>query len=236
VKHTFIVGAGAMGGAIAEAFDFYGYHLAHFNTDHKDMEEGGCVILTVKPEDFPTLAEELKPKLHDGHYILSMMAGVSIADIKQHLGPYVLVARAMPSIACVTNRGLIPYCTDNRMSRHEVEKILQMLGGHIYADEKYFPALTALVGGGPAYVASFFKAMVDGGVALGLEKDLAAHFVHNMLSSSTELLKTDTPDEIVRKVCSPGGSTERAVSHMNKNGFGQELSRALLLAASRFEK
>jgi len=234
MENVIIAGMGVMGKAISKAFD--SYHFFNYSgMDVKNIPDSGCIILAVKAEDFAELAEFLKPKLTDDHLVISIINGMTIKEIKDQLGEYVMVARAIPSVTCPTRRGIIPYCTDGRASRTDVEEVIKMMGNFQYVDEKFFPAMTALVGIGPAYVAAFSKAMEDAAVTLGLDRDIASVFIDKTLLSSSILLEEKTANQIISEVCGPGSSSMRAMNAMQEKGLSSIIAEALVSTKEAFD-
>jgi pyrroline-5-carboxylate reductase len=233
INDVFIVGMGKMGHAVGDAFDHAGFHTFYTNPLDVAKESGGCVILTVKSHDFPELAKELKPRLNRNHFILSLMAGVPIAMIKKELGEETMVARAMPSLGCVTGKSITAFCSPDVPAFH-IRKILDMFGKSVEVEEKDFPAITALLGGGPAYVALLADAMTKSGAAMGLGEVLVSSIVAHTFDSTAEILHNMKPESFIESVCSNGGSTERGINYLKSKDFQGQVAEALNQAKARF--
>lgn len=96
-------------------------------------------------------------------------------------------------------------------------------------DEEHMHAVTAVSGSAPAYMFYFIESMVDGAVALGLDKEQASALaMQTMLGAAKMAMNSDdSPAELRRKVTSPNGTTQAAVESMQANEIGRQISEAM---------
>ena len=101
--------------------------------------------------------------------------------------------------------------------------------------EDKLDAVTALGGSGPAYVFYLIEHMIAAGIELGLSPDHAALLAKQTVLGSATMAKSsaDSPEELRRKVTSPGGTTQAAVEHLDAAGVGASLRAAIATAARR---
>ena len=240
MKYGFI-GCGNMGGALARALtkntkdviiaDQYG------NVEALAAEMGcsfGCneeaasaqrVFLAVKPNVVAAVLESLRPVLTEKKPLLiSMCAGVSIAQLESWAGVELPIIRIMPNTPAAVGKGMILYCTNNLVQEDMLADFLKDMdkaGIFDRLDEKLIDAGSALSGCGPAFMYLFLEALADGAVACGLPRAKAYTYAAATMSGAAEMvLSTGThPGALKDAVCSPGGSTIAGVKALEENAF-----------------
>ena len=192
-------------------------------------------ILSIKPQDMPLAAKELKGKLAANQTLLSIMAGVSIKSIEDSFG-HKRVIRVMPNTPAQIGAGMsiwIATTTVTEAHKKAVAIILKTLGDEIYVDdEKYIDMATALSGSGPAYVFLFIEALVDAGVHMGLPRDVSKRLVIQTVIGSARLVKETGlhTAELKDMVSSPGGTTVEGILELEKGQFRTDIIKAVLAA------
>ncbi len=185
------------------------------------------LFLGVKPGMMADMLAPLKPVLaaRDDRFILvTMAAGLSIADIRQMAGgPYPTV-RIMPNTAVAVGQGMTVGCASPEVSeeeRREFSLLLSASGRFEYLAEDLIDAAGALSGCGPAYVYLFLEALCDGAVECGLPRAQATHLAaQTLIGAATLLLESGShPGALKDAVCSPGGSTIAGVHALEAGGF-----------------
>ena len=104
------------------------------------------------------------------------------------------------------------------------------------ADEALLDAVTAVSGGGPAYVFLLAESLAAAGIASGLPKDLAERLARVTVAGAGELLHhaPEPPAVLRQNVTSPQGTTERALAVlMGPDGWQSLLDRAIAAATAR---
>jgi pyrroline-5-carboxylate reductase len=240
MKYGFI-GCGNMGGALAKALtkntkdviiaDQYGNVEAlaaqmgcSFGCN-EDAASAQRVFLAVKPNVVAAVLESLRPVLAEKKPLLiSMCAGVSIAQLEGWAGVEVPIIRIMPNTPAAVGKGMILYCTNNLVQEDMLADFLKdMDNAGIFdrLDEKLIDAGSALSGCGPAFMYLFLEALADGAVACGLPRAKAYTYAAATMSGAAEMvLSTGThPGALKDAVCSPGGSTIAGVKALENNAF-----------------
>ena len=194
------------------------------------------IILAVKPQ---YLAEALQPLngLLKNKLIISIAAGVKL-DKLGCLTAASRIVRVMPNTPALLGEGcgaytLTPSATaDDRLT---AQKILQCSGEFFELPENQLDAVTALSGCGPAYVYELIQAMADGGVTLGLPRDLAQKLAAATVRGAAAMVQQNNahPIELRDQVCSPGGATICAVNHLAAKGFASAVVEAEIAACER---
>ena len=187
----------------------------------------GYVFLGVKPQHLPGLMQDLAPVLaarQDDFVLVSMAAGVQMADIqKMAQGDYPVI-RIMPNTPVAVGSGVILYDTTENVTPEALAQFLTNMALCGFLDplpEKLIDAGSAVSGCGPAFVAMFMEALADGGVMCGLPRDKAMAYAARTLEGTAKLLLAtgDHPGKLKDAVCSPGGSTIVGVQALEDGGL-----------------
>jgi pyrroline-5-carboxylate reductase len=239
MKKPVVIGCGNMGSAIIEALLQQGVYDAQAFTivekqenpyienlvaqkavvlDEIEKLAGNLelVILAVKPQDSASVMKQVASKVSADTLVISIMAGISIAEIDS-LIPGVQIIRCMPNTPCSIQQGMIVYCGNSRVSADSFELAQQVLSatGRAFqvTDEIMIDAATAISGSGPAYVFFLAEALKEGATRLGFSAEQSEMLATQTLLGSAMLLNQspDSPEELRRKVTSPGGTTEAAL-------------------------
>lgn len=241
------IGAGNMGGALARAA---AKAMAPENITLADQltekaaalaSQLGCkaatatqvaescdfIFLGVKPQVMAAMLKEVGPALaarKDGFVLVSMAAGVAIADIRRMAGGDYPVIRIMPNIPASVGGGVILFDYTENVSAEAVEVFqnsMRHAGLVDHLPEKLIDAGSALSGCGPAFVSLFVEALADGAVAAGLPRDKAlAYAVQTVAGTAKMLVETGMhPAQLKDAVCSPGGTTIMGVNALEMGGF-----------------
>lgn len=201
-------------------------------------EESNVLFLAVKPYFFKAVIEEIKDIISDDAIIISIAAGVTIAQIEEWFGRKVKVVRTMPNTPALVGEGMSAICPNTNISADElnyVGELYNLFGKYEVLEEKDFHAFIALCGSSPAYVFMFIEAMADAGVKLGLPRTKAYKLAEQAVLGSAKLaLETGKhPGVLKDEVCSPGGTTIEAVIDLEKNGFRNTVISAVEKCADK---
>lgn len=241
------IGAGNMGGALARAAAkalggeniiladqmtekaaALAEQLGAKTADTKAVAEScDYIFLGVKPQVMGAMLAEIAPMLaarKTGFVLVSMAAGVAIADIRKMAGGNYPVIRIMPNIPASVGSGVILYDYTENIAEEAVATFcenMRFAGVVDHLPEKLIDAASALSGCGPAFVSLFVEALADGAVACGLPRDKAALYAAaTVKGSAAMLLETQMhPAQLKDAVCSPGGTTIAGVKAMEEGGF-----------------
>ena len=191
------------------------------------------VIIAVKPKDIASLAEDIKPEVKENNpLIISTAAGTETAKIVSLFGFGAKAVRIMPNINAAVGESMTAVCASENVSYNEKEFVVELcscFGKAVLLEEKYFSAFTAIAGSAPAFAYMFADALATAGVKYGLPaktaQDIAAQM---MLGSAKMLLESEkSVSELVRNVCSPGGTTVEGVCALKENGFENAVIKAV---------
>ncbi|KAF7338404.1 Pyrroline-5-carboxylate reductase [Mycena venus] len=233
----------------------------HASENLAAVQKADVVLLCCKPQLAHTILGEpgLKEAL-DGKLLISILAGVTMAQMNAWVLPTTKVIRAMPNTPCKVRarilRFLLRLTTPTRHSdprRHDrrlhppplspsteldraiILKIFSSIGRCRFLDEKHFDACTALSGSGPAFACIFLEAMADGGVMMGLPRAEALELAAQTLQGTARMVLQGGahPAQIKDAVTTPGGCTIAGLLAMEDGRLRSTIARAIQVATER---
>ena len=194
--------------------------------------DADVVILAVKPQMMKAVVSEFADAL-DNQLVISVAAGLSTAVLSRMLGGYPNIVRAMPNTPASIQMGATGlYATESiSPADKQLAAAVMAASGLVMwvTDEAHMHAVTAVAGSAPAYVFYFIESMVDGAVALGLDKEQATALAMQTVLGAATMAKSsqDSPAELRRKVTSPKGTTHAAIESMQDSQIGQHIAKAM---------
>jgi pyrroline-5-carboxylate reductase len=193
------------------------------------------VMLGVKPQKLDEVAPGLAPHVGRETILVSLLAGVTAATLRERFPEARAIVRAMPNLPVAERQGVTALYSgdDDREARKLVEALMTALGLAPWcADEAAFSAIGAVAGSGPAYVARFAASLAVGGEALGLDADLArAVATQTLVGTAAMAAHGETMADIARRVASPNGTTEQGLAVLDADDGLQRLVDRMLAAA-----
>jgi len=201
------------------------------------------VVLAVKPQVAPAVCRALAPHLpRPAPLIISVMAGITEASICAWLGAETPLVRTMPNTPMLVQSGAIGLHANvatRPEQRNLAEEILRAGGLTRWVEnETQLDTVTAVSGSGPAYFFLLMEALENAAVAEGLDAEAARLLsIQTALGAARMAMESDeSPQELRRRVTSPGGTTERAVTVLTDGGFETLVARAVAAARARAEE
>ncbi len=202
--------------------------------------DAATVLLSVKPQHMGDVLAALASALGPETLIVSIAAGISTGFIEKHLGGTGKwrVVRAMPNTPMLVGEGMVALAPGAHATDADVataRRLFETAATVIQVAEDQIDAVTALSGSGPAYVFFLVEHMIRAGVEMGLSPEHAHQLATKTAFGSAKMLVTssDSPQELRRKVTSPGGTTHAAVSHMEARDMPVIIVDALKAARER---
>ena len=169
------------------------------------------LVLCVKPADALEALRGVGTALV-GKLVVSIVAGLSLAHLQKAAGAAVRVVRVMPNTPALIHQGAAAFAlgaTATEADAALVAKIFSSVGRAVRVKEQLLDAVTGLSGSGPAYVYLMIEALADGGVLMGLPRDLALQLAAQTVAGAASMvLQTGQhPAALKDQVTSPGGTT-----------------------------
>jgi len=204
------------------------------------INEVDVVVLAVKPQILRGVAEQIAVSLKNKKVlVVSIAAGISQQSLSQWLGDKVAIVRCMPNTPALVQSGATALHANASVTSEQqdlAENILRSVGIALWvAHESELDAVTAISGSGPAYYFLLMEAMEKTALELGLDEHTARLLVQQTALGAAKIaLEADeSPEELRRKVTSPGGTTQAAIESFEENGFSLLVSKALHAARDR---
>ena len=202
--------------------------------DYADRLRGaGMLLICVKPAQAAKVLTHLKENgLPSDTLLVSIMAGLTIAQLEDMLGTANPWIRAMPNTPCIVREGITVICPgtnalDSHMSR--AQRVFQAVGQCLPVDETYFNAVTALSGSGPAYQYLIMESFADAGVRVGLPRHLALTLVAQTAVGAAKMVQASGrhPAALRDDVTTPAGCTIGGLLMLEDGKIRSVLARAI---------
>jgi pyrroline-5-carboxylate reductase len=195
------------------------------------------LFLATKPQQMVAALATLRQVAGRDKLVISIVAGVTLGTLSASLGEARLV-RVMPNTPCLIGQSASGYCLGPRTTPADGQLVAQLLtavGLAFAVDEKLLDAVTGLSGSGPAFVYVMIEALSDGGVRMGLPRDVAAALAAQTVRGAAQMvLQTgEHPSVLKDRVASPGGTTIAGLQALETGGLRGTLMAAVEAATRR---
>ena len=196
------------------------------------------LLLAVKPQQMRAACAPLLPWLKN-QLVISIAAGLRLADLARWLGGHAKLVRTMPNTPALIGAGITGMYAGAAVSadeRHAAERVLAAVGSVVWVDaEERIDAVTALSGSGPAYVFLFIEAMQQAAAELGIAPEEGRRLaVDTVLGAARLAAQSSEPASVLReRVTSKGGTTEAALGVMAERGVKDGIVAGVMAANAR---
>ena len=204
------------------------------------VAESDVVVLAVKPQIMRDVCEQMRDAVQARRpLIVSVAAGLPAETLEAWLGGDLPLVRCMPNTPALVGAGAAGLFANERVDeaqRRLATELMEAVGLVEWVeDEALLDAVTAVSGSAPAYFFLLFEAMEEAGVKLGLPADTARRLaMQTALGAAKMALASDKPPaELKRNVMSPGGTTERAIAHLEDAELRRIMAEAMTACADR---
>lgn len=199
------------------------------------------VILAVEPQILDEVLDTLRSALSESKLIISVAAGYPIARIVARLTPGVRVVRCMPNTPSEVRAGVSAVSLGDNVSDQDAQvarAIFESVGRVVVVEERLMDAVTGLSGSGPAYLFLIAEALADGGVRMGLPREVAQGLASQTLFGSAKMvLETgEHPARLKDRVASPGGTTIAGLNALEQGRLRASLMSAVEAATRRSQE
>ena len=205
------------------------------------VKNSDIIVLAVKPQNYAEVLEALKDVVSTDKTFVSIAAGISINYVQSALGCECPVVRVMPNTPLLLKKGASALCPSGNIGEEDKQIVYDMFAGSgvcEYITEDHMNEIIAVNGSSPAYIYMFAKAMADYAVSVGIDYDKALNLICATLEGSAAMLKEsgDTPDVLIEKVSSKGGTTIEALNKLREHGFTEAIDDAMKACTKRAEE
>ncbi len=253
-----VIGCGNMGGALAAGwavgghYEVYGTSRTMSRLDplislgvravpsaNEMLPHCDFVVLGVKPYQVEAVIGGLDAELLKGRVLVSLAAGVSLARLRKAVNGACPVVRCMPNTPAMVGEGVFALCFDADVPeprQAETRELFAALGECLVMGEDRFPAFSALIGAGPAYVFELMEGMVMAGVTMGFQHAESRAMVEALFRGCACMARQNRDAHLIAlrdNVCSPAGLTIAGVNRMCADGIAGRLGEAVLAAERR---
>lgn len=206
--------------------------------DNGQVVDGASIIvLAVKPQHLAEVLEPLADRFRPDQLVVSIVAGITLKALEKMM-PAAKVVRVMPNQPCMSMASATAFSRGKGASEEDaqsVRAIFESVGVAYEVQEKLLDAVTGLSGSGPAYAYLMIEALADGGVLMGLPRDIAQSLAaQTLLGAAKTVLETgEHPGRLKDMVCSPGGTTIAAMQVLEEAGVRGALIGAVQASAEK---
>ena len=205
------------------------------------VKNSDIIVLAVKPQNYAEVLEALKDVVSTDKTFVSIAAGISINYVQSALGCECPVVRVMPNTPLLLKKGASALCPSGNISEEDKQIVYDMFAGSgvcEYITEDHMNEIIAVNGSSPAYIYMFAKAMADYAVSVGIDYGKALNLICATLEGSAAMLKEsgDTPEVLIEKVSSKGGTTIEALNKLREHGFTEAIDDAMKACTKRAEE
>jgi pyrroline-5-carboxylate reductase len=221
---------------LGELHDKYGIETTSDNDALAHWAD--ILVIAVKPQIVDRILTPLSTAVSEGDLVISVAAGVPLESLEARLGPKARVIRAMPNTAAIALAGATAIAPGTHATGADLEvakALFEAVGRCVTVDESLLDAVTGLSGSGPAYVMLMIEALADGGVKVGLGRDIALLLAAQTVYGAAKLqLETgEHPGRLKDMVTSPGGTAIAGLHTLEAGGLRRTLIDAVEAAATR---
>ena len=256
-----VLGAGKMGGILIEAFVKQGLvspqnisaTVGHVGQERKNLSKvpvssgtdnraavraADVIILGVKPQTVGQVVDEIASELNDKKLLISVAASVPTDYIERRIAANVPVVRAMPNTPSMVGEGITAISKGKFATQKDIDtarKLFDAVGKTVVVDEKHMDAVTGLSASGPAFIYIILESLAEGGVKMGLPRDLATLLASQMaLGAAKMVIETgDHPALLKDTVTTPAGCTIDGILELEEGGLRVTLIKAVVKASQR---
>jgi len=184
--------------------------------------DAGTLVLAVKPQILKSVCRELQRTAQKSMpLVISIAAGPRVDDIDRWLGGNLEIVRVMPNQPALVDQGISALYANDRtdeLGRILAEKVMTAVGQAVWVeDESLLDAVTAISGTGPAYFYLLIDALIQSGIRLGIDPDIARTLAVETARGAATLAaaEAESMSALIERVRSPGGTTTAAFERLD---------------------
>ena len=202
------------------------------------VEVSEVLVLAVKPQSMAALLGDIRPALSGRHLLISIAAGITLSQLAGGTSQQCRLARVMPNMPCLVGASASAYSLGPAATGDDaalVDRLFNAVGKAFALPEDLLDAVTGLSGSGPAFVYVMIEALSDGGVRVGLPRDVATTLAAQTVFGAAKVALDCGlhPGVLKDMVASPGGTTIAGLHALERGGFRAAVMNAVEAAALR---
>jgi pyrroline-5-carboxylate reductase len=215
------------------------YGVAVTDSSRKLVKDSDVIMLAVKPQSMAEALILLEKIIDKSKLVISIAAGIQIRFIESRLKKGARIVRAMPNTPALIGEGATALAPGESATEADLEvagEIFDSVGMTVIVKEELIDAVTGLSGSGPAYVFMMIEALSDGGVLMGIPRDIALKLAAKTMLGAAKLYLVAAdqhPGDLKDMVASPGGTTIAGIKALENGGIRATLINAVEAATLR---
>ncbi|MDD6489541.1 MAG: pyrroline-5-carboxylate reductase [Clostridia bacterium] len=205
------------------------------------VKNSDIIVLAVKPQNYDSVLNEIKDVVEENKVFVTIAAGISIEYVQTKLEKQCPMVRVMPNTPLLLGKGATAMCRSESITDEDFDEVYKMfaLSGDVaILPESQMNEIIAVNGSSPAYIYLFAKSMVDYAVSVGIDRDTALTLICKTFEGSAEMLRSsgDSPETLIEKVSSKGGTTIEAMKILNEREVPKAIFDAMAACTKRAEE
>lgn len=211
---------------------FAGYRVT---SDNKvAIENAEIIVLAILPQQLNSVLDEIKNEITEEHFIVSVVSGVSISDIKEYLGKDNDVVVAMPNTAISIGESMTCIAGPDEKLPLVVD-MFETVGTTMVINEDQMTSATSLCACGIAFFLRAIRAASQGGTEIDFHATEALKMAAQTAKGAAALLLEleSHPEDEIDKVTSPKGCTIAGLNQMEHHGFSSAFIKGITTSANK---
>ncbi len=212
-----------------------------FDTVGQLVENVDTILYSAKPNNAAKIFKQARELVKPSQLLISIAAGIPIAQLESYFAESIPVIRVMPNIAVTVGSGVAAispgsYADENHLFKSQA--IFNAVGSSLIIEEKQLDAVTGLSGSGPAFVFVFIEALIDAGVHVGLSREDAHQLAVQTVLGATKIIDQNGEHPAVWKnrVTTPAGTTAAGLFELEQGKFRSIINAAVIAATERAQE
>ena len=212
-----------------------------FDTVGQLVENVDTILYSAKPNNAAKIFKQARELVKPSQLLISIAAGIPIAQLESYFAESIPVIRVMPNIAVTVGSGVAAispgsYADENHLAKSQA--IFNAVGSSLIIEEKQLDAVTGLSGSGPAFVFVFIEALIDAGVHVGLSREDAHQLAVQTVLGATKIIDQNGEHPAVWKsrVTTPAGTTAAGLFELERGKFRSIVNAAVIAATERAQE
>jgi pyrroline-5-carboxylate reductase len=212
-----------------------------FDTVGQLVENVDTILYSAKPNNAAKIFKQARELVKPSQLLISIAAGIPIAQLESYFAESIPVIRVMPNIAVTVSSGVAAispgsYADENHLAKSQT--IFNAVGSSLIIEEKQLDAVTGLSGSGPAFVFVFIEALIDAGVHVGLSREDAHQLAVQTVLGATKIIDQNREHPAVWKnrVTTPAGTTAAGLFELERGKFRSIINAAVIAATERAQE
>ena len=215
--------------------------IAYASSVSEAVSSADCVLLSVKPQNYGGVLDEIATLVDCNKKLyISIGAGITSESVADALGG-ACVIRVLPNLPMLIGKGVSVICKNDKATSDDFEFVCSVFGSAgsvLIINEEEMNRIIGVTSSSPAYVFKFINAMYKGALAQGLEGEELLDSICDTVIGSALMLKRskETPETLISRVASKGGTTEQALNTLDANDFDMTIEKAMKSCTARADE